>query len=115
MSARQRWIRVNTGWDDTEWIAGLSAEARLSWIMLLCHVKRDGIGGRCKVLSYIVAARKWGVRPGAVQEMVEAGREDGAIYEADGEWMISAWDKYQPDKSAERVRRHRERKAGQSE
>ena len=115
MSARQRWIRVNTGWDDTEWIAGLSSEARLSWIMLLCHVKRDGIGGACKVLAFSVAARKWGVKATAVAEMIEAGRVDGAIYEADGEWSIAAWDKYQPDSSAERVRRYRERKAEQGQ
>jgi hypothetical protein len=107
MTARQRWIRINVGWDDTEWIAGLSAEARLSWVMMLCHVKRDGIGGNCKALAYPVAGRKWGVRPESVREMIEAARIDGAVYEADGEWTVTAWAKYQPDNSTERVRKHR--------
>ncbi len=111
MTTRQRWIRINVGWDDTDWIASLSAEARLAWIMLLCHVKRDGIAGRCKLISDRVAGRKWGVGPDAVREMIDAGRYDGAIFEADGEWVITAWSKYQVDNSTPRVQQYRAKQA----
>ena len=109
MSPVRRWIRVDVGWDDTEWLAGLSAGARLSWIMLLCHTKRDGVAGTAKALSYNVAARRWGVTPAEVREMIEAAREDGAIYEEGGSWVVTAWGTYQTDHSNERVKRYRER------
>jgi hypothetical protein len=112
MSTKQRWIRVNVGWDDTEWISELSAEARLSWIMLLCHIKRDGVAGRCKVIADRVAAKKWGVKPNAVREMLEGARLDGAVYEAEGEWVVTNWRHHQVDYSTERVQKMRAQKEG---
>lgn len=109
MSGR-RWIRLDVGWDDTEWLAMCSSGAQLAWVKLLCHAKRDGTGGRCKALSNAVAARRWGVTPSAVGEMIEAARSDGAVHEDGGYWTITAWSSYQMDWSAaDRQRRFREK------
>jgi hypothetical protein len=45
--------------------------------------------------------------------MIEAGRQDGAIFEADGEWIVTAWNRYQVDgTNAARQAAHRARKSG---
>lgn len=60
-----------------------------------------------------VAARRWGVGPSEVREMIDAGRHDGAIFEADGEWIVTAWNRYQVDgTNAARQAAHRARKSG---
>jgi hypothetical protein len=106
----RRWIRLDIGWDDSEWVAELSPLAQLAWIKLLCHAKRDGIAGTCKALVPKVAARRWGVPLDAIQEMLDAGRREGAIHQDNGDWSLTAWDRYQVDNSnAARQRRWRER------
>lgn len=109
----RRWIRLDVGWDDSEWIAELSAGAQLAWIKLLCHAKRDGVKGQCKAVSHTVAARRWGVSRQDVDEMIEAGRIEGAIHLEDGIWTLTTWTTYQGDPSnRERQRRFRQRHNG---
>jgi hypothetical protein len=104
----RRWVRLDVGWDDSEWLAELSPAAQLAWVKLLCHTKRDGVRGVSKALAPAVAARRWGVPAGAVREMVEAARRDGAIQEDNGSWSICGWDQYQSDpKARERLQRFR--------
>lgn len=104
-----RWLRLNIDWDDSPWVFTLHAELQLAWIKLLCHVKRDGTGGKVKALAPLVAGRKWGVGEEAVTKMLQAGVNDGAIQSEDGYWIITNWAKYQEfDRTAsERKRRQR--------
>ena len=99
MSTR-RWVRIDVGWAETEWVDALSAEAQLAWIKLICHAKSHGVGGRVKIPSLKVIAKRWKVRVRAIEELVEAGRIDGAIYEDSGDWVLTAWNAYQPDPTA---------------
>jgi hypothetical protein len=112
-----RWIRLDVGFDDTEWVFSLSAESQLAWVKLLCYSKRDGIGGRVKAMSYAVAAKRWGVGAENVEKMIHAAKLDGAITENDGDWVVAGWDHYQqPDNTnSERQKRYRERQAQTSE
>jgi hypothetical protein len=108
-----RWIRLDVGFDDTEWVFSLSAESQLAWVKLLCYSKRDGIGGRVKAMSYAVAAKRWGVGAENVEKMIHAAKLDGAITETDGEWIVAGWEHYQqPDNTnSERQKRYRERQS----
>lgn len=109
----RRWIRLDVGWDDSDWIAELSTGAQLAWVKLLCHCKRDGVRGVCKAISPSVAARRWNVTADDVREMIEAGRRDGAIHYEDGTWTLTTWTHYQGDPSnRDRQRRYRERHNG---
>ena len=112
-----RWIRLDVGFDDTEWVFSLSAESQLAWVKLLCYVKRDGASGKVKAMSTVVAAKRWGVGTENVEKMLFAAKQDGALTEVDGEWVINGWDEYQnPDPtSPERQRRYRDRKFKRTE
>lgn len=99
MSTR-RWVRLNVGWDDSDWIAELDALGQLAWVKLLCFVKRDGTGGRVKLPSAKVLGRRWGVPAESVEAMLEAGRKDGAIYEEGGDIVLTSWGAYQLDATA---------------
>ncbi len=104
-----RWIRLDVAFDDSPWIFMLGPEAKLSWIMLLCHVKAQGVSGRCKALDYRVAAKKWGVSVDAVQSLIDAGLEEGAIAIEDDCWVVTAWAKYQENDATSRERKQRQR------
>lgn len=107
--SNSRWLRLNIDWDDSPWVFTLSPECQLVWIKLLCHVKRDGAGGKVKALAPLVAARKWGVGEESVVKMIQAGINEGAIVFDGKTWRISSWDKYQGSDptNAERQRRYR--------
>ena len=105
-----RWIRLDTGWSSSGWIAALPPESRLCWPELLCYAKAHGIAGRVKALAPPVAARLWSVTRDAVTTLVTAAKEDGALLEEDGEWVITGWGTYQGDPTApDRSRRYRQR------
>jgi len=105
-----RWIRLDTTWSSSSWVAELPPEGRLAWVELLCHVKAHGTAGRVRALSAVVAARMWGVTRDSVTGMLEAAQIDGALVVEDGEWVLTGWSTYQPDKTArDRQRRHRQR------
>jgi len=106
-----RWIRLNIDFDNSSWLFPLSAAAQMAWIKLLCHVKRDGIKGRCKALSPEVAAARFGVPVPDLEQMIEAAEQDKALAIEDGYWILTGWTEYQEHdaRGAERVRRHRAR------
>lgn len=104
------WIRLETSWALSEWLAPLSSEARLCWVMLLCHVKAQGQHGTCRALSPLVAARHWFVGEESVRQMLMAAEAHGALVVSEGVWTISKWRDYQGDPTAaERQRRRRDR------
>lgn len=109
MSADSRWVRLNIDFDDSPWVFTMSAEGQLAWIKLLCHVKRDGRGGKVRALEPLVAHRKWGVGEEHIVKMLQAAVNDGALVIEDGKWCLSNWSKYQETDStaAERKRRQR--------
>lgn len=107
MSAPRRWIRLDIGWENSDWLAPLSDSAKLAWIYLLGHTKAYGVCGAVKAMTPASAARTLRIPEADFAVMLEAGLADGAII-SDGEtWMICAWDLYQNEGSAERQRRHR--------
>lgn len=111
-----RWIRLDTTWSQSEWLAELDAETRLAWIELLCHVKAHGYAGSAKRLAHVVAARNWGVSADAVRRIEAAAIEDGALVVDEGDWIITGWENHQSDPTAaERMRRYRERQQALSE
>jgi hypothetical protein len=103
-----RWLRIDTTWSSSAWVAELPPESRLCWIELLCYAKAHGIAGRVKALSPQVAARTWGVTPSNALLMLEAAEAHGALTVEVGEWVLSTWRKYQGDEtSADRQKRYR--------
>lgn len=106
MSKSQRWMRLDTGIFDSEWVYLLDPLAQLAWVRLLIHVKTEGVKGTAKALSIPVACKKWGIPESDIQAMLTAAREDGALAEG-AEWSVTNWLKYQESPSAERVRKHR--------
>ena len=110
MTSTSRWIRLDTTWDHSEWVAAMDPEAQLAWVKLLCHVKAHGYAGSVKRLTPAVAARVWGLRVTSVTEMEAAAIEDEALVIEDDEWIITSWSERQSDPTAaERMRRYRER------
>lgn len=106
-----RWIRLDTTWSNSGWLAELSPESRLVWIELLCYCKAHGIAGRVKAVSPDVFARNRNVTRDAVTVTLEAAKADGALEAHDGEWVLTGWQDYQTDAdAAERQRRYRQRK-----
>lgn len=107
--APRRWIRVDVGWSDSEWVGNLEPGGRLAWIELLAYAKRDGAGGSVKALTAAAFGRKIRVPAADVQAMLDEAAKDGALVIADGTWTLTNWTEYQePDRTAaERQRRHR--------
>lgn len=105
----RRWIRLDVGWDDSDWLAALKPEEQLAWIKLLCYTKLAGHGGRVDALGTFAAGKKWGVAPRAVATMLDAAKRDAALHVEGDEWVIVNWSTYQqPDlTAAERKRRQR--------
>ena len=109
--SESRWLRLNTDWHLSDWLVVLSAESRLAWVQLLCHVKINGFGGRCKAIAPIIAERLWFVNEPSIRQMIQAAENAGALVVEDGAWVLTKWRDYQGDDSnAERQKRYRERK-----
>jgi len=110
--ADSRWLRLDAGWMDSEWLAVLSPGARLSWVSLLSYTKLAGTKGSVKALSPAVAAKRWDIPEEDVQEMLDAAQSDGALsVDEDGDWIVTAWSRYQePDSTANRRQRDRRRR-----
>lgn len=118
MTAPRRWFRVDVTWSSSAWLVVLRPGARLGWIELLGYVKSHGVGGRVKALPPEAAAKRWGIPVRDVQQMLEAAVQNGALRVTDdGDWVITGWQKYQEtdNTAAERMKRHRERKAGNTD
>ena len=108
-----RWVRLNIDWHTSDWLVVLSAESRLAWVQLICHVKAHGFAGRCKAIMPQVAERMWFVNEPSVRQMLQAAENAGALSVEDGEWVVSKWRDFQGDDSgADRQRRFRERQKG---
>lgn len=105
-----RWIRLDTTWSQSEWLAVLPAASRLAWVELLCYVKAHGYAGAAKRLTPVVAARVTGVTRNDFECMEKAAIEDGALVIDGGEWIVTGWGDRQSDRTAaERMRKYRER------
>lgn len=68
----EKWLRLNVGWADKEWVDSLPPESQLAWIKLLTYIKSHGVGSRGPRLSPVVAAKRWGVSAASVQAMESA-------------------------------------------
>ena len=95
-----RWLRINTDWSTSSWLVVLSAEARLSWIQLLCHAKAHGVDGKVKSIDPIAASRMWFVGEESVRQLLLAAQESGALLVEGGYWQIEKWKDYQGDNTA---------------
>lgn len=111
----RRWIRLDVGWDTSDWLVELEPAAQLAWVKLLAWVKVHGKAGRTKAMSAVAAGKKWGIQPSDVTAMLEAAQGDHpkALAIVDGEWVVTAWATYQePDPTA--ARRKRDQRARDS-
>ena len=108
-----RWIRLDTTWSQSDWLAELPAPSRLAWVELLCYVKSHGVGGSVKRPSTATLSRIWGISRNAIEAMFSASFQDGAVVIEGEDLIISGWGERQMDsKASERMRAYRERKKG---
>jgi hypothetical protein len=107
--APRRWIRLDVGWSDSDWIGALEPGGRLAWVELLAYTKRDGSAGIVKALTPAAFARKIRVSTEDVSAMLEAARSDGALIDDDGSWIVANWPEFQETDptAAERMRKYR--------
>ena len=105
MNAQGQWIKLTTDWDQSAWVAEMSPEARLCWVLLLCHAKPNK--GTFSTPIKVRWCFYHGVSEGAFDEMVAAAVAHGAM-ECNGVWTITSYSDYQ-DYSTDRVRAFRER------
>ena len=110
-----RWIRLDTTWDSSKWIAELPAQSQLAWVKLLCYMKAHGDSRSVKALSPKVAARKWGVTVTHVNKMLSAAIADKALLLEGAEWVITGWHRQTDTTNALRQSRYRERQKGLAE
>jgi hypothetical protein len=104
----RRWIRLDTTWSQSEWLADLEPEHKLVWVELLCYAKAHGTDGRVKA-SNAALRHVTGVTRYAVDKLVTAAIEHGALEMEDGLWVITGWKAYQGDATgATRQKRYRE-------
>ena len=108
-----RWIRLDTTWSQSDWLAELPAPSRLAWVELLCFVKSHGVAGSVRKPSTAVLSRMWGISLNAIDTMFSAVFQDGAAVMDGYELIITGWGDRQMDKNAaERMRAYRERQQG---
>ena len=105
-----RWIRLDTTWSQSEWIAELPAPSRLAWVELLCFVKSHGIAGSVKKPGIGFLSSAWGISRNAIEAMFTASFQDGAVVMDGKTLIITGWGERQMDpKASERMRAYRER------
>ena len=104
---------MNTDVFFSEWLFPLSAGARLAWVCLLLYVKAQGVGGKAKVLTSLIASRQWLVGEEDVVQMLSAAKTDDAVRVENGEWVIVKWADFQ-EPSTDRVKRHRDMKRNET-
>ncbi|HWV56065.1 MAG TPA: hypothetical protein VNZ57_01215 [Longimicrobiales bacterium] len=111
--AQRRWIRLDVGWSNSDWLVALNPGGRLAWIELLGYVKVFGSAGRAKAMGVAAAAKRWDIPAEDVQAMLDAAIEDEAL-QIDGDvWVVVNWNRYQDvdATAAERNRRYRQSRA----
>jgi hypothetical protein len=113
----KKWIRLNTDYADSQWMAGLHPDVRRLWPDLLCYVKASGTAGRVKVVPYARIAQKIDTTEAKARTLFEAALvpgEDGepAIEVINGHWVFLNWSKWQDPmlQNAERQRDYRRRR-----
>jgi hypothetical protein len=105
-----RWIRLDTTWSQSEWLADLPAPSRLAWVELLCFVKSHGVAGSVKRPSNAYLARHWDISKNAIEVMFAAAFQDSALVKDGQDLIVTGWSGRQMDKgAAERMRAYRER------
>lgn len=113
MSAPRRWLRLDMDWEDSPWLDALDGTAAGCWPRVLCLMKRTGVNGVCKRPDIGVLARRWRVDASAINTLVGAAVQHGALVIDEETWTVTGWEKYQnPDvTAAERKRAQRAREA----
>lgn len=109
-----RWIRLDTTWSSSGWIAALSPASRLVWVEILCYIRAHGVDGRAKRLTPEVVSSRYvtGVTCRDVTALLDAAIDDGALKIDGGDWVITNRDVFVGDPtSAVRSRRYRESKS----
>ena len=107
MSAPGRWLRLDVGCFESEWLAALSVGAQHAWTRLLLHTKGQGTSGTVKRLGPVAAEKLWSIPPVSLQEMENAAIADGALRIEDGWWVVTGWDKYQQPDRTNAIRKQR--------
>ncbi len=107
MSAPGRWLRLDVGCFESEWLAALSVPAQHAWTRLLLYTKGNGTAGTVKRMGPVAAARAWGIPPVSLDEMETAALADGALRIEDGWWVLTGWDKYQQPDRTNAIRKQR--------
>lgn len=111
MSRKGRWLRLDTTWSQSDWLADLPPEERLVWVELLCYTKAHGIDGRVRA-GHVTLRRVTGVTRDNVTNLVNAAIGNEAL-EVDGsDWVVCNWKAYQGDPTA-KERQQRKRNVGQ--
>ena len=105
----RRWLRLDVGWDDSDWIIDLPPGAQLTWIKLLTYAKACGTNGRVRAMTAKAAASRWRIPQPDVDACLTAAVLDGAVVVEDGDWVLTGWIRYQATDptAAERVKRYR--------
>jgi hypothetical protein len=96
MAPPRRWIRVDVGWSDSEWVGNLEPGGRLAWIELLAYVRSYGVTGRVRRLAPSVASRRWDIPADDVAAMESAAVTAGVLELEDGgkTWALRDWQQY---------------------
>ena len=111
-----RWIRLDTTWSQSEWLADIPAPSRLAWVELLCFVKSHGVAGSVKRPSNATLSRMWNISRNAIEAMFSAAFQDGAVVMDGPDLLITGWSDRQMDtRAAERMRAYRERLKGRGD
>jgi hypothetical protein len=110
----RRWIRLDTTWSQSAWVAELPPTLRLIWIEVLCYVKAHGTDGRAKRIAPHIFASRYvtGITRDDVTQFEQAASDAGALVAEGDEWVVTAWMKYQGDPSnKDRQARYRKDKS----
>jgi hypothetical protein len=111
----RRWIRLDTTWSSSEWLAELEPVTRFIWVELLCYVKAHGTKGVCR-RSVGPLAGVTGVTRDIVTCLENAAIKADALRIEGGSWIVTNWAKYQDDMTAaERKRAQRQRQKEDNE
>ncbi len=106
-----RYMKLNLGWADSDWVSEMSDGGKLAWVFLIGYCKSLGIGGRVKAISVTSFARRHFISESSAKEGLTKALEHGAITAEDDLWVFPTWRKHQGDETGtERQRRYRNRK-----
>lgn len=108
--ARRRWVRLDTNYDQQDWMEGLPERVRDLYPRLLCHVKAHGVRGSFDRQAPSNMARTLRCEAEDWSLLINAALASNYVtITDDGRYFISDWMETQ-EIDTERVRRWREKK-----